>query len=101
MRIHTQNINIYKYIIYIYFFTCDGKLTYFRASYWHQLLIIFDREQNAYLYNGVLCCGWRWTSIYNPDIRKARIRFTNTKNCESWNRALLPEGSSYSYVKKD
>jgi hypothetical protein len=29
--------------------TCTGKLTNFRASYWHQLLIIFENEPYAYL----------------------------------------------------
>jgi hypothetical protein len=32
--------------------TCVGKLTYFSASYWHQLDMMFEKEQKEYLNRG-------------------------------------------------
>ena len=76
--------------------TWVGKLTYFRTSYWHQLLKTLDNEQNAYLNNGIECGGCLMTIRQTDEMTTARTLFVKTRNCESLKCPLLPIPSSYS-----
>ena len=43
--------------------TCVGKLTYLRASYWHQLDIMLEKEQKEYLNRGACSTIHQSTTI--------------------------------------
>jgi hypothetical protein len=66
---------------------CTGKLTYFNASYWHELAYTFEKEMATYFHRGA---AFRKLSPLAKTIPIAKStaarRFKNTKKTESWNR---------------